>query len=109
MLRDRVSSFWALEVACLGGSNPPEPPFVPAPAWRHVPRGTVGPGALFLFLLGYSNHKPPPLPYSLYEGRCIRCPGFTLWQSTSLKRTRRSSAVSLEVLARSTKGEQIRN
>ena len=28
MLRDRVSSFWALEVACpRGGSNPPEPPF----------------------------------------------------------------------------------
>ena len=53
--------------------------------------------------------NPQPLPYSLYEGRCIRCPGFTLWQSTSLKRTRRSSAVSLEGLARSTKGEQVLN
>ena len=61
MLRDRVSSFWALEVACpRGGSNPLSPLFVPAPAWRHVPRGTVGPPVpLFLFLLGYSNHKPP--------------------------------------------------
>ena len=96
MLRDRVSSFWALEVVILGGSNPLSPFFVPAPAWRHSSSGTVGPPVpLFLFLLGYSNHKPQPLPYSLYEGRCIRCPGFTLWQSTSLKRTRRSSAVSL--------------
>ena len=60
--------------------------------------------------LGYRvTTNPQPLPYSLYEGRCIRCPGFTLWQSTSLKRTRRSSRVSLEVLVRSTKGEQIRN
>ena len=42
MLRDRVSSFWALEVVILGGSNPLSP-LVPAPAWRHVPRGTVGP------------------------------------------------------------------
>ena len=62
MLRDRVSSFWALEVAySLGGSNPLSPLFCSgaslAPA---VPRGTVGPPVpLFLFLLGYSNHKPP--------------------------------------------------
>ena len=60
MLRDRVSSFWALEVVCSRGIESPEPFFVPAPAWRHVPRGTVGPPVpLFLFLLGYSNHKPP--------------------------------------------------
>ena len=109
MLRDRVSSFWALEVACPRGINPPEPPFCSGASLAPCSSGTVGPGALFLFLLGYSNHKPQPLPYSLYEGRCIRCPGFTLWQSTSLERTRRSSRVSLEVLVSSTKGEQIRN
>ena len=109
MLRDRVPS-WALEVCCLGGSNPLSPLLF----WRQ-------PGAMFLgdrrsrcpialVPLGYRvTTNPQPLPYYLYEGRCIRCPGFTLWQSTSLKRTRRSSRVSLEVLERSTKGEQIRN
>ena len=29
---------------------------------------------LFLFLLGYSNHKPQPLPYSLYEGEMYTLP-----------------------------------
>ena len=58
MLRDRVSSFWALEVACLGGSNPPEPLL-----FRRQPGamflGDRRSRYLFLFLLGYSNHKPP--------------------------------------------------
>ena len=52
MLRDRVPS-WALEVCCPRGIESPEPPFVLAPAWRHVLSGTVGPGTpLPLFLLG---------------------------------------------------------
>ena len=60
MLRDRVSSFWALEVVVLGGSNPPEPPFL----FRRQPGAMFlgdrrSPVPLFLFLLGYSNHKPP--------------------------------------------------
>ena len=109
MLRDRVSSFWALEVACPRGSNPPEPPFCSGASLAPCSSGTVGPGACSCSSWDTVTTNPQPLPYSLYEGRCIRCPGFTLWQSTSLKRTRRSSAVSLEVLARSTKGEQIRN
>ena len=110
MLRDRVPS-WALEVCCPRGDRIPLSPLL---FWRQ-------PGAMFLgdrrspvphcpcSSWVQSNHKPPTPSYYLYEGRCIRCPGFTLWQSTSLKRTRRSSAVSLEVLERSTKGEQIRN
>ena len=60
MLRDRVSSFWALEVACpRGGSNPPEPPFCSGASLAPCSSGTVGSRCLFLFLLGYSNHKPP--------------------------------------------------
>ena len=54
MLRDRVPS-WALEVCCPRGDRIPlSPLFVLAPAWRHVPRGTVGPPVppLPLFLLG---------------------------------------------------------
>ena len=96
MLRDRVPS-WALEVCCPRGIESLSPFFVLAPAWRHVPRGTVGPRCPHCPCSSWvqSNHKPQPLPYYLYEGRCIRCPGFTLWQSTSLKRTRRSSRVSL--------------
>ena len=97
MLRDRVPS-WALEVCCPRGIESPEPPFL---FWRQP--GAIGPGdrrspgaPIALVPLGYRvTTNPQPLPYYLYEGRCIRCPGFTLWQSTSLKRTRRSSRVSL--------------
>ena len=97
MLRDRVPS-WALEVCCPRGIESPEPPFL---FWRQPGAmlflGTVGPRCPHCPCSSWvqSNHKPQPLPYYLYEGRCIRCPGFTLWQSTSLKRTRRSSRVSL--------------
>ena len=38
MLRDRVSSFWALEVVCSRGIESPEPPFL----FRRQP------GAMFL-------------------------------------------------------------
>ena len=58
MLRDRVSSFWALEVAC-PGDRIPLSPLCSGASLAPCSSGTVGPGALFLFLLGYSNHKPP--------------------------------------------------
>ena len=100
MLRDRVPS-WALEgLLPRGGSNPPEPPFCSGASLAPCSSGDRrSPGApIALVPLGYRvTTNPQPLPYYLYEGRCIRCPGFTLWQSTSLKRTRRSSRVSLEV------------
>ena len=111
MLRDRVPS-WALEVCCPRGIESPEPLFCSGASLAPCSSGDRrSPGApIALVPLGYRvTTNPQPLPYYLYEGRCIRCPGLTLWQSTSLKRTRRSSRVSLEVLERSTKGEQIRN
>ena len=53
MLRDRSAFLGARGLLPYRGIESPEPPFVLAPAWRHVPRGTVGPGApLPLFLLG---------------------------------------------------------
>ena len=111
MLSTRVSSSGrGTVVLALGGVQPPDAPLV----WRELAPCSLedrrSPVLTALVPLGYRvTTNPQPLPYYLYEGRCIRCPGFTLWQSTSLKRTRRSSAVSLEVLARSTKGELIRN
>ena len=78
MLRDRVSSFWALRSLALGGSNPPEPLFVPAPAWRHVPRGTVGPGACSCSSWDTVTTNPQPLPYSLYEGDVYVAPGLPM-------------------------------
>ena len=45
MLRDRVSSFWALEVACPRGIESPEPPFCSGASLAPCSSGTVGPGA----------------------------------------------------------------
>ena len=75
MLRDRVSSFWALEVACLGGSNPLSPLLFRRQPGAMFLGDRRSPVPLFLFLLGYSNHKPQPLPYSLYEGDVYVAPG----------------------------------
>ena len=76
MLRDRVSSFWALEVACPRGIESPEPPFCSGASLAPCSSGTVGPRYLFLFLLGYSNHKPPnPFPTRCMRGDVYVAPG----------------------------------
>ena len=59
----------------LGGIESPEP-LVPAPAWRHVPRGTVGPRCpCSCSSWDTVTTNPQPLPYSLYEGDVYVAPG----------------------------------